>query len=255
LRAVPFCDIHASLKRSKQKMDGEDRKRKMPLSKPCAVIFDMDGVIVDNMDHHAKAWETFLKRHSHNLSIEDVTPHFGKTNKDIMGFIFGRQAASEDVARWSEEKEGLYREIYAQDMAPLPGLLDFLKALRKRGVRTVVATSAPKKNLDFVLDGLKIRSWFDAVVDASEVKKGKPDPEIYLAAARKVGCPAEACVVFEDSLAGIQAGLNAGMKVIGVATTLPEEKLKGTELVIRDFREVTAVRLKRLARKDAKVTP
>jgi beta-phosphoglucomutase family hydrolase len=236
-------------------MDGKHWKRKMSLSKPCAVIFDMDGVIVDNMPHHAKAWEMFLKRHSPDLSIEGVTPHFGKTNKDIMGLIFGRQAAAEEVARWSEEKEGLYREIYAGDMAPLPGLLDLLKTLRKRGVRTVVATSAPKKNVDFVLDGLKIRSWFDAVVDASEVKKGKPDPEIYLAAARKVGCPPEACVVFEDSLAGIQAGLSAGMKVIGVATTLPAERLNGTELVIRDFREVTVVRLERLARKHAKVTP
>jgi beta-phosphoglucomutase len=227
----------------------------MTLSKPCAVIFDMDGVIVDNMHHHAQAWETFLKRHSPRSNIGDVIPHFGKTNRDIMSFIFGRQAAADEVARWSEEKEGLYRELYAQDMAPLPGLLGFLKTLRKRGVRTVVATSAPKKNLDFVLDGLKIRSWFDAVVDASEVKKGKPDPEIYLAAARKVGCPAEACVVFEDSLAGIQAGLSAGMKVIGVATTLPAEKLTGTDLVIRDFREVTVVRLERLARKHAKVTP
>lgn len=221
-------------------------KRKTGEPKLCAVIFDMDGVIVDNMLHHKKAWEAFLKKRAPSLKIEDVTPHFGKTNHDIMSFIFGRQATAEEVARWSEEKEGLYREIYAQDLAPLPGLLNLLKRLKKKEIRTVIATSAPKENVDFVLDELNMRSWFDAVIDASEVKRGKPDPEIYLKAARKVGCPPEACVVFEDSLAGIEAGLNAGMKVIGVATSLPAEKLKGTALVVRDFREVTVASLAKL---------
>lgn len=216
----------------------------MPGPKSCAAIFDMDGVIVDNMRHHAKAWEIFLEKHAPGLKIGDVTPHFGRTNTDLMSFVFGRRLSPEEVERWGGEKEALYREIYAQDMALLPGLLNFLKRLRKKGIRTVMATSAPKINVDFVLDGLKIRSLFDAVVDASEVKKGKPDPEIYLKAAEKAGCPAENCIVFEDSMAGIQAGISAGMKVIGVATTLPSEKLKGTARVIKDFREVTVRLLK-----------
>jgi beta-phosphoglucomutase family hydrolase len=211
-----------------------------------AVIFDLDGVIVDNMRYHKKAWEIFIRKHAPGLKIEDVAQHFGKTNDDLMSFIFGRRMTAEEVGPWSEEKEGLYREIYAQDMAPLPGLLKLLKRLKKKGIRTVIATSAPKENADFVLDGLNIRSWFDAVVDASEVKKGKPDPEIYLKAAQKVGCLPEACVVFEDSLPGIDAGRSAGMKVIGVATTLPQDKLKDTELVIRDFREITQAVLAKL---------
>lgn len=224
------------------------KKRKTVEPKPCAVIFDLDGVIVDNMRYHKKAWEIFIRKHAPGLRIEDVAQHFGRTNDDIMGFVFGRQVSAEDVARWSEEKEGLYREIYAEDMAPLPGLLDLLKELKKKGIRAAIATSAPRKNVDFVLDRLKIRPLFDAVIDASEVRKGKPNPEIYLQAARKVGCHAEACVVFEDSPAGIQAGLNAGMKVIGVATTLPRARLKGTALVVKNLREVTASSLAKLIR-------
>jgi beta-phosphoglucomutase len=221
---------------------GKVSKRKTASLRACAAIFDMDGVIVDNMRHHARAWEAFLRRRAPGLKIEDVMPHFGKTNRDILRIVLGDRAGFEEVALWSEEKEGLYREIYAAEMTPLPGLLQLLRTLRKRGIRTVIATSAPRINVDFVLDGLKIRSWFDVIVDASEVKLGKPDPEIYLQAARKAGCPPEACVVFEDSLAGIEAGLRAGMKVVGVATTLAAERLKDAEMVIRDFREITLSR-------------
>jgi HAD superfamily hydrolase (TIGR01509 family) len=208
----------------------------------------MDGVIVDNMAHHTKAWKIFLKRHAPGLKIGDVTPHFGKNNTDLMSLVFGRRLSPAEVERWGEEKEALYREIYAEDMAPLPGLVLLLKRLRKKQVRTVIATSAPRINVDFILDGLNLRAWFDAVVDASEIEKGKPDPEIYLKAAEKAGCLPENCLVFEDSIAGIQAGISAGMKVIGVATTLPAQKLKGTDLVIKDFSETTVALLIKLIR-------
>jgi beta-phosphoglucomutase len=236
-------------------MPGKVSKRKRASLEACAAIFDMDGVIVDNMRHHAKAWEAFLRRRAPDLRIEAVMPHFGKTNRDILRLVLGDRAGPEEVALWGEEKEGLYREIYAAEMTPLPGLLHLLKTLRKRGIRTIVATSAPGINVDFVLDGLKIRPWFDAVVDASEVKAGKPDPEIYLQAARKAACLPEACVVFEDSLAGIEAGLRAGMKVVGVATTLPAEKLRGAEMVIRDFREITLSRAEGPAVRPAGAAP
>lgn len=203
-----------------------------------AAIFDMDGVISNNMGYHAKAWEFFLQKYSSQLKIGDVTPHFGKTNRDLMGYIFGRSLSPADVDRYGEEKEELYRRFYADHMAPLPGLVAFLEEIRASGFRTVVATSAPKSNVDFLLDGLSIRDRFDAIVDASEVTRGKPNPEIYIKAAERVGCEPSACIVFEDSLAGIQAGRNAGMIVIGVATTLPPERLIATDFIIKDFREI-----------------
>jgi len=228
-------------------------KKKTFVPKTHAVIFDMDGVIADNMTYHTRAWEIFIKRHASGLKIGDVTPHFGKTNTDLMSLVFGRPLSPAEVERLGEEKEALYRELYALKMAPLPGLLTLLKRLRKMEIRTVIATSAPKINVDFTLDGLKLRPWFDAVVDASEIKKGKPDPEIFLKAAEKAGCPPGKCLVFEDSIAGIQAGIRAGMKVIGVATTLPAEKLKGTHLVIKDFRRVTAGLLEKLMQTSSSV--
>jgi len=203
------------------------------------VIFDMDGVISDNMAYHTQAWELFIRKHAPHLKIGDVTPHYGKTNADLMGFVFGRALTPEEVESYGEEKEGLYRELYAGDMAPLPGLLDLLIKLRKGGIRTAVATSAPKSNVDFLLDGLGIRDCFDLVIDAAGIKKGKPDPEIYLKSARELGSDPAASVVFEDALAGIEAGRRAGMKVVGVATTLPADRLVETDLVITDFTEIT----------------
>ena len=220
--------------------------REKTAAKAFAVIFDLDGVIVDNMGYHKRAWEIFIKKHNPGLAMEDFSRHFGRTNRDLVPLVFGRTLSEEEVAVYGEEKEALYRRLYAEHIAPLPGLLNFLRELKEKHVRAVIATSAPKKNLDLVLDGLGIRPWFDALVDASEVEKGKPDPEIYLKAAQKVGRAPEVCIVFEDSRAGIQAGLNAGMKVVGVATTLPPEKLSGTHLVISDFREISVARLERL---------
>jgi HAD superfamily hydrolase (TIGR01509 family) len=211
--------------------------------KRMGTIFDMDGVISDNMGYHTRAWEMFIQRHAPHLGIGDVTPHYGKTNADLMGFVFGRALTPEEVELYGEEKEGLYRELYTGNMAPLPGLFDLLKELRKSGIRTGVATSAPKSNVDFLLDGLGFRDCFDLVIDAAGVRKGKPDPEIYLKSARELGCEPAACVVFEDALAGIEAGRRAGMRVVGVATTLPPERLSQTDLVIRDFREITVFRI------------
>jgi beta-phosphoglucomutase len=220
--------------------------KKVPKLKFCAAIFDMDGVIADNMVYHTKAWEKFLQKYSPGLEIGDVTSKYGMTNADLMSYVLSRKLTPAEVERYGEEKEALYRELYAADMAPLPGLVDFLQDLRSAGIRAVVATSAPQSNVDFLLDGLKIRPLFDAVVDAGHVNRGKPEPEIYLTAASRVGCRPDACVVFEDAMAGIEAGRRAAMMVIGVATTSPPEKLPGTRLVIKDFREVSVARLNEL---------
>jgi beta-phosphoglucomutase family hydrolase len=220
--------------------------KKVPKLKFCAAIFDMDGVVADNMAYHTKAWEKFLQKYSPGLEIGDVSSKYGMTNSDLMSFVLSRKLTPDEVERYGEEKEQYYRELYAADMAPLPGLVDFLRELKSAGMRTVVATSAPRSNADFLLGGLKIRPFFDAVIHAGHVTRGKPEPEIYLTAASRVGCRPDACVVFEDAMAGIEAGRRAAMTVVGVATTFPPEKLTGARLVIKDFREVTVARLNEL---------
>ncbi len=220
--------------------------KKVPKPKFCAAIFDMDGVIADNMVYHTKAWEKFIQKYSPGLKIGDVSSKYGMTNSDLMSFIMSRKLTPAEVDRYGEEKERFYREIYAGDMAPLPGLVEFLKELKSAGMSAVVATSAPRSNADFLLDGLKLRPQFNAVIHAGHVTRGKPDPEIYLKAASRVGCRPDACVVFEDAMAGIEAARRAAMTVIGVATTFTPEKLTGTRLVIRDFREISVAKLNAL---------
>lgn len=209
------------------------------MSAPFAVIFDMDGVIVDNMPYHKKAWAEFFAKYDPPMILEDFIQHMGKSNEDLMTLLFGAKLTWEQIRSLGEEKEALYREIYAPYVVPLPGFIDFLKELKKNHVKTAVATAAPKVNLDFLLTHIAVRNEFDVLIDDSEVKKGKPNPEIYLKAAVKLDYRAEHCLVFEDSLAGIQAAKNAGMKVIGVATTNLPERMQNTDLVIRDFTEIS----------------
>ena len=202
-----------------------------------AVIFDMDGVIVDNMKYHKKAWEMFLKMHAPEMDVEEFSMHFGKVNKDLLKIVFQKEVSEEEESRFGDEKEALYRELYAEDVVPTEGLVGFLKELNENGVKVAVASAAPKINVDFVFERTGLRQYFDASIDANDVTRGKPDPEIYLKAAEKLNCLPAVCLVFEDSMPGIQAGRNAGMKVIGVATSHPAEKLKETEFVIKDITE------------------
>lgn len=211
-----------------------------------AVVFDMDGVIVDNMQYHKKAWEMFLQKYAPEIELLEFTRHFGKTNKDLLKIIFKQDISSADEIRLGEEKEALYRKLYAQDIAPVNGLSDFLRILKKNQVKTAVATASPEANVDFVFKNVELRKYFDAVIDASDAKKGKPDPEIYLKAAHEIACPPASCLVFEDSFPGIQSAINAGMKVIGVTTSHPPEILKKTEFNINDFTEISFAKIKSL---------
>ena len=177
------------------------------------------------------------------MSFGDFIPHMGKSNEDLMTVLFGPKITEDEIRSLGEEKEALYREIYAPDVAPLPGFIEFLRSLKDNHVKTAVATAAPKVNLDFLLEHIDLRNDFDVLIDDSEVVKGKPDPEIYLKAAERLDYPPELCLVFEDSLHGIQAARNAGMKVIGVATTNPPEKIRIAEFVIKDFTEIDIHRI------------
>jgi HAD superfamily hydrolase (TIGR01509 family) len=205
-----------------------------------AAIFDMDGVIVDNMAFHKKAWELFFHKHRPSMPLEEFMQHFGRTNRDLFKVLFQRTITVGEEERWGQEKEAFYREAYAPFVTPVAGCVEFLRALRGHQVRTAVATSAPRINLDFILERIPLEECLDVLADSSWVTRGKPDPEIYLKTAAKLRCPPEACVVFEDSFAGIRSGQNAGMKVVALATTYPAERLKpfSPDLIIPDFTKI-----------------
>ncbi len=203
-----------------------------------AVIFDMDGVLVDNNKYHNIAWLEFCKRKNFKVTTEDITSRFGNLNDEYFRFLYGKPLPKEESNRLGEEKEAIYREIYAKDIQPAKGLINLLKDLKAREFKLAVATSANRNNLDFVLDKTKIRGFFDVLVDSSMVSKGKPNPEVFLKAADLLNIPVSNCMVFEDSVHGVEAACNAKMKVIALTTTFPAEKLKAANLIIKGFPEI-----------------
>jgi beta-phosphoglucomutase len=202
------------------------------------IIFDMDGVIVDNHSFHFEAWMEFSRRHKFELNAQIYRDRFnGKTNRDLFQMIFG-EISPEKIEILSEEKEGLYQQLYKESMIAHKGLVDFLEYLKMRKFKIALGTSAPTSNVDFVMDGLFLRQYFDVIVDGTMVSQGKPHPEIYLKASSMLDLDPSECFVFEDSLAGLESGKRAGCKIIGVATSHEAFELRPmTDLIIYDFTE------------------
>ncbi len=203
-----------------------------------AALFDMDGVLIANTDFHINAWLQFAQGHGFSLTKDQYVENInGRVSADAMAYVFGRSISAGELITLTEEKEAIYRELYRPHLQPTPGLVAFLEALQAQRVPAAVGTSAPESNVRFTLDGLSLRPYFNAIVDASMIRHGKPDPEIYLTAASRLGVEPARCVVFEDALAGIEAGLRAGMAVVALATTHTREELAGTgaSLIVDDF--------------------
>jgi beta-phosphoglucomutase family hydrolase len=201
-----------------------------------AVLFDMDGVVVDNLPYHVDAWLLFCERKGIPLTREIFYRELnGMNSKDTFEWFYKREMSRAEIEVLEDEKEFIYRDFYKDHINPAPGLLEFLKTLRAHGIKTALATSAGPGNIDFILDGLGIRDQFDAVIGGAEVRKGKPDPEIYVKAASLVGVEPAQCWVIEDSLQGIAAGQSAGMRVVGISTSHTPAELAHTDVVRPDF--------------------
>ncbi len=201
-----------------------------------AVLFDMDGVVVDNLPYHVDAWLLFCERKGIPLTREIFYRELnGMNSKDTFEWFYKREMTRAEVEVLEEEKALIYRDFYRPHIKPANGLLVFLEKLRSHGIKTALATSAGPGNIDFIVDGLGIRDQFDAIIGGAEVQKGKPDPEIYVRAASLVGVEPAACWVIEDSLQGIAAGQAAGMRVVGLSTSHTDEELAHTNVVRADF--------------------
>jgi beta-phosphoglucomutase family hydrolase len=210
-------------------------------------IFDMDGVLVDNMKVHTVAFIRFASRYGVDMDADTLLTVAGMGNEEIFARLFPAEVVERvGAVALADEKEALYREIYAATITPAGGLVELLDELRGHGVKTAVGTSAITANLDFVLDRLDIRRRFDALVNADMVTRTKPDPEIYLRALSELGIRADEALVFEDAPIGIRAAAAAGIKVVALATSHERaavENLPGVVLTIDDFTEVDFARL------------
>lgn len=203
----------------------------------------MDGVLVDNMSVHIEAFGIFCARYGVEGWQQKLKTAVGMGNNDIMQLILPQEIiVSKGLQTLADEKEAIYREIYAPRMKPVAGLLELLQELRTAGIRCAVGTSGPQENLQMVLDGCHIAEFFDAIVSSDDVSRCKPDPEIYLTAAAKLALPPAACLVFEDAPAGIESARRAGVgRIVALTTSFSHETLQemAPDRIIGDFTEIT----------------
>lgn len=203
----------------------------------------MDGVIIDSNPYHKIALRQFCKKYGKDLTEEELREKiYGRRNQDWLVKVFG-PLDSETLKRYAEEKEELFRSLYEKDIRALDGLPEFLASIKTLKIPTAIATSAPRSNVDFTLAKTGLATYFDAILDDSFVQQGKPHPDIYLKTAAALNFEPARCVVFEDSLAGVESGKSAGCKVVGVTTTHSEEELADAALVIADFSGLDAKQL------------
>ena len=207
-----------------------------------AFIFDMDGTLVDNMRYHTEAWRTLIEENGYKFDERKfLVETAGQTNREIIPGVFGAMS-NERLSELALRKEELYREAYLPHRAPVPGLVDFLDAAQELGIKMAVATAASPANMAFILDGLNLRQYFDALSTASDVKRGKPDPEIFLLSAERMGVDPANAIVFEDAFFGFEAAKRAGMIAIGLTTVNSAEDIMRTGSVAEVHADYTGMR-------------
>jgi HAD superfamily hydrolase (TIGR01509 family) len=199
----------------------------------------MDGVLIDSGAHHRRAWQALVEE----LGVKPLDPEFwrlsiGRRAEDAVPLILGRPLPLDEARRLAQRKRELYGEFSRHGTETVPGVVDFIDQLARLGVPRAVGTSATRPDVDALLGELGLLGRFDAVVTAEDVTRGKPDPQVYLEAARRLAVAPPECVVFEDAVSGVQAARTAGMRAIGVTTahTRAELTAAGAEDAIDDFR-------------------
>jgi HAD superfamily hydrolase (TIGR01509 family) len=210
-----------------------------------AVIFDLDGTIVDNMPVHADAFAIFVERHGlPPMTLDDRKRLDGRRNRDIFPDLFGRELCDAEQAAFADEKEALYRELSVGRLAPVAGLVRLLDALAAHSIPVAVATSAPPGNVRHTLAELGLASRLPCIVRSDQVLRGKPFPDVFLAAASRLGTAPADCVAFEDAPIGIIAARDAGMTTVAVGRSFSADVFLapevGADVVVRDFEEYLA---------------
>jgi HAD superfamily hydrolase (TIGR01509 family) len=218
------------------------------LELPAAVIFDMDGVLVNSNPYHLEKWVEFLDHRKISYKKEELPELIlGKRNDTAFEYFLGPGLTPEESHRLSEEIEETFRKVFKPHAKPLPGLDRLIRECHAAGLPMAVASSAVRSNIEFVVDALGYRQFFRTMVSGDDVTHAKPDPEIYLKAASYLGVDPADAVAFEDSYVGIGAVNNAGMKCVAIASTFPIEKLEPlADLAVPSFENLNLEKLRAL---------
>ena len=213
------------------------------------LLFDMDGTLVNNLAYHFAAFDAYAKREGFTL-VEPVTLKInGMHSNDIFPMILGKEVVAEyGLDRLNREKEEVYREMYRPHIEPIAGLLKLLHEAKDAGIKCIIGSSGCRENVEMIIEGLGIADLIDGSISGSDVTHGKPHPEIFTKAHELLGLKAEECVVVEDAVNGVVAGVAAGCKCIAVTTTATAEVLQeaGALFCFEDYSTVTIERIKGL---------
>lgn len=221
-------------------------------NQPWAVLWDVDGTLVDTAELHFQAWVALARELGKPFTRQDFTGTFGWRNPEIIPKLFGLEYDDAQIAQLGDRKEDIYRAEAEKGVALLPGVRAILDTVRAAGMRQAVGSSAPRRNIDLLLSMTQTTLFFAAIVAMEDTRRGKPDPEVFLLGARKLGIAPERCIVMEDAPVGIQAAKAAGMRAIGVTFVAhhPAEKLRaaGADLVVSSLEEVSVEHLQAIVR-------
>jgi beta-phosphoglucomutase len=206
----------------------------------------MDGVLVDTARFHWQAWERLSRDEGFAMTYDDFRRTFGWRNEEILQDLLGPDISDRRTSELGDRKEELYRDEVRGRVEPLSGAMELLRGLREAGFRQAVASSAPRANIELILGELRIEGDFGAVLCDRDVQLGKPNPQVFLRAAARLGVAPSHCLVIEDAVMGVRAARSAGMSCLAVTTTHPEEGLLEADRVIASLTEVTVEDVRRL---------
>lgn len=194
----------------------------------------MDGVLVDSADAHRASWKALGEKLGRPISDEEFANTFGRSSRDIIRILFGEDTPPEQIAKWDEEKEALYRDLIRDRVPLMPGARALVDALFAAKVKLAIGSSGPRANIEMILDALEANTppKFAAIVSGFDVTRGKPDPQVFLLAAEKLGLAPKACAVIEDAPAGIEAARRAGMRAVALASSHPREALSSADHIV-----------------------
>ncbi len=207
-----------------------------------AIIFDLDGTLVDSLPYHHESWRIFFK--NNNLEENDFTEilkeYKGGGTLELMTSVFGDMYTKEELKQMTDDKEVIFRDIYKSKIYPIEGLKKFLDNLKESNILLSIGSNAIRKNVIMTIEELGITNYFGSIICGDEVSKGKPDPEMYIKTLSNLKVNKDECVIFEDSIEGVEAGKNADIKVIGVTSSQSSEILKsaGAFKTINDYTRI-----------------
>jgi HAD superfamily hydrolase (TIGR01509 family) len=219
--------------------------RILPMSFPDAILWDMDGVLADTSPLHFATWESTLHEQGIPFDRQQFHKIYGLKNHDLLPYLAGKPMDAQWVERIAAQKEMAFRQILRGNLTPLPGVVDWLKRFKSWGCKQAVASSAPPENVVALVDELDIHQFFDALVTPGDLP-GKPDPAVFLLAARQLNTPPETCLVIEDSIPGVEAARRAHMRCLAVTTTNPPEALSEADIVVETMAQLTEMQVNSL---------